>query len=266
VTVFAQIDAFSPTPFAGNPAAVLLLAEPAADEWMAAVARETNLPATAFVHEAGDGFGIRWFTATTELHLCGHGTLASAHLLYETGRVPAGDAIRFQSPNGPLSATAADGWIELNFPAIPEKPIETPPGLADALGTEILYVGRGRLDCIVEVADEATVRDLRPDVARLRDVDARGVIVTSRATTPGCDFVSRFFAPSTGINEDFVTGSAHCCLAPFWAQRLGKASMTAHQLSARGGVLKVTMDGDRVRLAGQAVTVIRGEFARPSRP
>ena len=258
---FSQVDAFTAKPFGGNPAAVCVLSAPASPEWMAAVARETNLPATAFIDPGDDGFGLRWFTATTELELCGHGTLASAHVLYEAGRVKAGDAIRFRSRGGMLSACTRNGWIELDFPAAPEQRIEPPPGLLDALGVPAHYVGRGRLDCVVEVEDEKTVRELRPDLARLRAVQARGIIVTSRASTPDCDFVSRFFAPSVGISEDAVTGSAHCCLAPFWAQRLGKTSFVAHQVSARGGVLRLALEGDRVKIAGQAVTVVRGELA-----
>ena len=260
-----QIDAFTSTPFAGNPAGVCLLASPADERWMAAVARETNLPATAFVHPSGNGFGIRWFTATTELKLCGHGTLASAHVLYETGRVQPHDPIRFESRDGALTATVCDGWVELDFPAIPQVRIDPPPGLLEALGVPALYVGKGRLDCIVEVESEAAVRAVKPDLARLRQVDTRGAIVTSRSETSERDFVSRFFAPSTGINEDFVTGSAHCCLTPFWAERLGKTSLIAHQLSERGGVLRTRVAGDRVRLAGQAVTVIQGQLrAQPS--
>ena len=264
MVTFAQVDAFTGKPFAGNPAAVCLLPGPASPEWMAAVARETNLPATAFVHDAGDGFAVRWFTRTTELKLCGHGTLASAHILYETGRVRASQSIRFQSPDGALAASTSGGWVALDFPAIPEQQVEPPAGLLEALGVEAVYVGRGRLDCIVEVADESVVCGLRPDLKRLRDVATRGVIVTSRSATADRDFVSRFFAPSTGINEDSVTGSAHCCLAPFWAQRLGKTTFVAHQLSARGGVLKLAVDGERVRIAGQAVTVIRGELTPSS--
>ena len=257
---FAQVDAFTTTPFGGNPAAVCLLPGPAAPAWMAAVAREMSLPATVFVHTSPDGFGIRWFTATTELQLCGHGTLAAAHVLYETGWLRPGDAAHFHSPNGALSADRAGEWITLDFPAIAEQRIEPPPGLLEALGVEATYVGRGRLDCLVEVADETIVRHVEPDLDRLRRVPTRGVIVTSRSATADRDFVSRFFAPSTGINEDFVTGSAHCCLAPFWARRLGRTSMVAHQLSSRGGLLKLTVDGDRVRISGQAVTVVRGEL------
>jgi len=255
-----QVDAFAAMPFAGNPAGVCLLPAAAESGWMAAVAKETNLPATAFVYPDGNRFSLRWFTATTELELCGHGTLASAHVLYEAGHVERRQPIHFQSRGGLLTATARDGWIELDFPAMPQRSIAPPPGLAESLGVELRYVGRGKLDCLVEVADEATVRDLRPDLTRLRAVDARGIIVTSRSDNADRDFVSRFFAPSVGIAEDPVTGSAHCCLAPYWAAKLNKSELVAQQISARGGMLRLRLDGDRVCIAGQAVTVIRGEL------
>jgi len=267
----AQVDAFTSTPFGGNPAAVCLLNAAADPAWMASVAKETAMPATAFVvppagspeHADGGAFGLRWFTVTAELELCGHGTLASAHVLYESGRVARTEAIAFQSRGGPLMARCSDGWIQLDFPAIVAEEIAAPPGLLSALGVDparVGYVGRGRLDCIVEVANESIVRDLQPDLVRLRDVKARGVIVTSRSSSADRDFVSRFFAPSVGIGEDSVTGSAHCCLTPFWARRLGKTTFVAHQLSARGGVLKLALDAERVKIAGQAVTVLRGEL------
>lgn len=267
---FAQVDAFAAVAFAGNPAAVCLLPAPADPDWMAAVGRETALPATAFIHaEDGKGvFGLRWFTATTELELCGHGTLASAHVLYETGHVDAGEAVRFRTKSGELTASRRDGWIELDFPATPDAEMPVPPTLAAALGIsarDILYAGRSRLDCVVEVRDETIVKGLEPDLNRLREIKGRGVIVTSRSTSAKRDFVSRFFAPSTGIPEDSVTGSAHCCLAPFWARRLRKTTFVAHQLSARGGELRLALDGDRVRIGGQAVTVIRGHLTAQPR-
>jgi PhzF family phenazine biosynthesis protein len=260
---FFQVDAFSSAAFRGNPAAVCVLAAAAEPAWMAEVAKETNMPATAFVHAEANTFGLRWFTPTSELELCGHGTLSAAHVLFECGRAKAGDPIRFESRGGPLTASARDGWIELDFPSAPEQPIDPPPGLIAALGIDaraVRYVGKGRLDVLVEVADEATVRGLRPDLDTLREVKTRGVIVTSRSDGADCDFVSRFFAPSVGIGEDSVTGSAHCCLTPYWARRLNRTSFVAHQLSARGGVLRLQLDGDRVRIGGQAVTVVRGEL------
>ena len=259
-----QVDAFTSTPFAGSPAAVCIL--PAARDavWMQKVAREMNLSETAFLHpraaDAAQGFELRWFTPTVEVDLCGHATLASAHVLLESGRLGPADTARFHTRSGVLTAARHGEWIELNFPATPDEPIEAPPGLVEALGVTARYVGKSRFDYLVELDDEAAVRAVRPDFARLRAFPTRGAIVTSRAAEAGVDFVSRYFAPSFGIDEDPVTGSTHCCLAPFWSARMGKQTFLAHQVSDRGGVLKVTVDGDRVRLGGQAVTVLRGEL------
>jgi len=224
------------------------------------VAREMNLAETAFLSPQDAGFDLRWFTPTVEVDLCGHATLASAHVLWETRRLPPTEAARFHTRSGLLTAERAGDWIELNFPVTPEEPVDPPLDLADALGVLPGYVGRSRFDYLVEVDGEETVRNVRPDFRRLGRIPARGVIVTSRSTTPGCDFVSRYFAPAFGIDEDPVTGSTHCCLADFWSRRLGRDRFVARQLSARGGTLKVRLDGDRVRLGGQAVTVLRGEL------
>lgn len=254
---FTIVDAFTSRPFTGNPAAVCVLDAARDDEWMRRVACETNLPATSFVHPTAGGFGLRWFASAVELQLCGHGTLATSHVLWETGAADADQPLRFHTSGGVLTARHDGGWIELDFPALTDQPAAAPPALLDALDVTPSYVGRGRLDYIVEI-DGALVRGLRPDFVRLLDVDMRGVIVTGRSSDAAFDFVSRFFAPSTGLNEDFVTGSAHCCLGPFWARRLGKRSVIGRQVSARGGTVKATVDGDRVRLAGEAVTVVRG--------
>jgi len=257
-----QVDAFTDQPFAGNPAAVCLL--PAARDvaWMHHVAREMNLPETAFLvpRAEGDGFDLRWFTPTVEVDLCGHATLAAAHALWQTGKLATNVVARFHTKSGVLTATWQGEWIELDFPATVDEPSEPPPGLGDALGVVPRYVGRSRFDYLVEVERESIVRELAPDMALLRTLPVRGVIVTSKATTPGWDFVSRFFAPAAGIDEDPVTGSAHCCLTPFWSPRLGKTSMVARQMSDRGGTLRLRLDGDRVRIGGQAVTVLRGEL------
>jgi len=255
-----QVDAFASEPFGGNPAVVCLVEAPREADWMQRVARETQAPATAFVVRAEHGFDLRWFTSAAELQLCGHGTLASAHVLWETGEVRGDQAIDFHTRGGALTARRSSETIEIELPASVDEPAAAPDGLADALGAEPIYVGRSRFDYLVELGDEAALRALRPDFQKLARVKTRGVIVTSRPTTAGVDFVSRFFAPSVGINEDHVTGSAHCCLAPFWSRRLGKARLTARQLSVRGGALSLTVDGDRVRLGGRAVTVIRGEW------
>ena len=255
------VDAFAARPFEGNPAAVCLLEEPREDDWMRGVASELNLPATAFLHPSGDGYALRWFKSAIELELCGHGTLASSHVLWESGRLTQHQSARFTTRAGPLSACRRDGWIELDFPATPDEPAAAPPGLLDALGAAARYVGRSRLDYVVEIdGDEDTVRALQPDFARLREVKTRGVIVTTRAKSGDYDFVSRFFAPSTGLNEDSVTGSAHCCLGPLWAKRLGRTTLVGRQVSPRGGTVRIALDGDRIRLSGQALTVLRGEL------
>jgi len=255
-----QIDAFTSKPFTGNSAAVCVLDSPPDAAWMQLVAREMNLSETAFVVPIADGYSLRWFTPVAEVDLCGHATLASAHALHESGRLRAGETARFHTRSGVLTATVADGWIELDFPATPPTEIPTPAGLVEALGVVPRYAGQSPFDFIVEVEDERTVRALTPDFGRVRAFAVRGVIVTARSSMPGVDFVSRFFAPAFGIDEDPVTGSAHCCLGPHWAPKLGKTSFVAHQVSARGGVLRVALVGDRVRLAGQAVTVLRGEL------
>ena len=256
-----QIDAFTSEAFRGNPAAVCLLTAPAADRWMQNVAAEMNLAETAFVVAGDDAFGLRWFTPTVEVDLCGHATLAAAHALWESGRRGRDAIVHFDTKSGRLSAAPAGDWIELDFPSTPEQPVAAPEGMLEALGVATaVYVGLNRFDYLVEVADESVLRRLTPDFGSLRSLEARGVIVTSRASTAGVDFVSRFFAPGSGIDEDPVTGSAHCCLAPYWSPKLGRTEFVAHQLSARGGVLRVRLDADRVKLLGQAVTVLRGEL------
>ena len=257
-----QVDAFASRPFSGNPAAVCVLPAPQDERWMQDVAREMNLAETAFLLPENEGYRLRWFTPTVEVALCGHATLASAHVLWEEGRLPAGRQARFHTQSGLLTADRRGEWIELDFPATPPASAPAPPGLATALGEGVTprWVGRSKFDYLVELDSEDAVRSLKPDLAALERVDARGIIVTSRATTPGFDFVSRFFAPRSGVPEDPVTGSAHCALTPFWSERLDRTEMTAYQASPRGGVIRVRLAGDRVTLAGQAVTVLRGEL------
>ena len=255
-----QVDAFTDRPFSGNPAAVCVMDKPAEEGWMQHVALEMNLSETAFLHPDGDGYNLRWFTPTTEVDLCGHATLASAHVLWEQCHVKPDKQVRFNTKSGLLLAQQSDGWIELSFPVKPEREADPPDGLVEALGTAPLYVGRNGSDYLIQVESEQMVRELSPDIGLLAKVDCRGVIVTGRAETPGYDFVSRFFAPRSGIAEDPVTGSAHCCLGPFWAKRLGKLEFLAYQASARGGVLRVRVGDDLVYISGQAVTVLRGEL------
>jgi PhzF family phenazine biosynthesis protein len=255
-----QVDAFTSRPFEGNPAAVCVLPAARDAAWMQNVAREMNLSETAFLVRGETGFDLRWFTPATEVDLCGHATLASAHALWEGGHLAKDEIARFQTKSGLLTARRIDDWIELNFPSTPPAEAPEPDGLSAALGVKPVFVGRSRFDYLVEVAGESVVKDLRPDFTAIRRLPVRGVIVTSTASTPSWDIASRFFAPAAGIDEDPVTGSAHCCLAPYWAAKLGKTTLIARQVSARGGTIRVTLDGDRVKLAGQAITVLRGEL------
>jgi PhzF family phenazine biosynthesis protein len=254
-----QVDAFTPVPFGGNPAAVCVLSAPGDARWMQNVAREMNLSETAFLDPRPEGYNLRWFTPAAEVDLCGHATLASAHVLWEDGHLDRARQARFMTRSGWLSARKAGDWIEMDFPAKAEQSAPAPPQFTEALGANPQYVGRNAFDYLVELESEQAVRELQPDIGLLRRLPARGVIVTSRGSGE-YDFVSRFFAPAVGVDEDPVTGSAHCCLGPFWSARLGKQEMLAYQASARGGVVRVRVEGDRVLLGGQAVTVLRGEF------
>lgn len=255
-----QVDAFTDRPFAGNPAAVCIVDAPRDPQWMQSVAREMNLSETAFLSGRPDSFNLRWFTPAAEVDLCGHATLATAHVLWSDEHLPAGATARFHTRSGVLTADRRGDWIELDFPAQTAAPHDPPPGLLAALGVRPQFVGKNKTDFLIEVASEQDVRALAPDFGQFRDLPIRGVIVTSRSATSGVDFVSRFFAPGVGVDEDPVTGSAHCALAPHWAPRLGKDEMVGYQASARGGTVRVRVAGDRVKLAGQAVTVLRGEL------
>jgi PhzF family phenazine biosynthesis protein len=255
-----QVDAFADGLFSGNPAAVCLLERPADEGWMQRVAGEMNLSETAFLHPEEGGYRLRWFTPAAEVKLCGHATLASAHVLWEAGRLRPDEPARFHTRSGLLTAVRGAGGIDMDFPATPASPAAPPPDLARALGAEPEEVRANGMDYLVRLGSEAAVRGLRPDLGLLARLPVRGLIVTARADTPGFDFVSRFFAPAVGVPEDPVTGSAHCTLAPFWRERLGKDEMRAYQASPRGGVVGVRVRGDRVGLSGRAVTVLRGEL------
>jgi PhzF family phenazine biosynthesis protein len=258
-----QVDAFTGTAFGGNPAAVCVLPEPREDAWMAKVAMEMNLSETSFLYAVEDGYQLRWFTPTVEVDLCGHATLASAHVLWTESYLDLNTPARFHTKSGLLTCERRGDWIEMDFPVKEVEAAEPPPQLAEALGTELKYVGRNQFDYLAEVADEQTLRGLKPQHHLLRELPVRGVIVTA----PGSgefDFVSRFFAPGSGIDEDPVTGSAHTALAPYWGARLGRTEMTGYQASARGGVVRVRLGqgarAGRVYLSGEAVTVMRGEL------
>ncbi len=257
-----HVDAFASGPFTGNPAAVCLLDEPVDPGWMQAVAAEMNLSETAFVRPvpADDPghFELRWFTPTVEVDLCGHATLASAHILWETQRLASGTAARFETRSGTLTATRRGDGVELDFPSDPVTTADPDPGLLDALGVATGEVSSGRIGWVLELADASAVRAVNPDFMRLAAFEI--AVVTARSDDRAHDFVSRCFGPKFGIDEDPVTGSAHCALGPYWAERLGKMELTGYQASARGGVVRVRVDGDRTALGGRAVTVTRGEL------
>ena len=255
------VDAFADRPFSGNPAAVCVLAGAGEAAWMQRVAAELNLAETAFVVRRPDGtFDLRWFAPEAEVDLCGHATLASAHVLWESGMLDRQAPARFHTRSGVLTAVTSGDWIELDFPATPAAAVAPPPGLLESLGVAARFVGRSRFDYLIEVEDQHAVARTAPDFGKLRNISSRGVMVTARAADPQYDFVARFFAPAVGINEDPATGSAYCCLGPFWQSHLNKATFLARQLSPRGATIKVRLEGDRVKLAGQAVTMMKGEL------
>ena len=259
------VDAFTEKPFAGNPAAVCILDRWPGDDWLHLVGREMNLSETAFlVHRQENEFDLRWFTPRVEVALCGHATLASAHALWESGQA-ANALIGFHTRmSGRLTAApVAGGGIELDFPAMPATRCDAPPGLLEALGVSAAVSARNEFDFFLELPSDAGVRNLRPDFVKLAGTECRGVIVSARSYDPRFDFVSRFFAPQAGINEDPVTGSAHCCLAEWWGEKLGKSEMIGYQASERGGVVHLARRAGRVKLIGRAVTVTRGELVIP---
>ncbi|MFN6540867.1 MAG: PhzF family phenazine biosynthesis protein [Nostoc sp. EkiNYC01] len=260
--IITQVDAFTNTPFTGNPAAVCVLPTPQDDDWMQNVAQEMNLSETAFLVKQNDGFNLRWFTPTVEVPLCGHATLASAHVLWSEGHLLSDEIARFYTKSGLLVAKLQGEWIELDFPVNHSKATIAPPELSQALGVPYKAVLQNSLGYLVELESEELVRQIQPNFQLLKTLPVADVIVTSTAEPDSqYDFVSRFFAPGLGINEDPVTGAAHCCLAAYWRDRLHKDRFLAYQASSRGGVVKVYYDGgDRVLLGGQAVTVLRGEL------
>jgi len=255
------VDAFTDVAFAGNPAAVCVLPEPRPDSWLRNVAREMNLSETAFLVPRNGEFDLRWLTPAVEVDLCGHATVASAHVLWQDGHLPAGAQARFHTRSGLLTADRRGDWIELDFPVKIAVPADPPAELLAALGiSSPVAVARNAFDYLVEISSEDELRALKPDHTTLRKIPVRGVIVTAPSASPKFDFVSRFFAPGSGIDEDPVTGSAHTALGPWWGPKLGKTEMTAFQASARGGVVRIRLDGDRIKLGGQAVTIMQAEL------
>jgi PhzF family phenazine biosynthesis protein len=258
-----QVDAFTDRPFRGNPAAVCLLEHDTADSWMRDVAAEINVSETAFLRRQGQGaeFHLRWFSPAVEVDLCGHATLAAAHVLWEDGIVSVDEPIRFSTRSGLLIAHREEDRILLDFPAIPVTPIPVSDSFVEAVGAPVVAAGTNAMDLLLELEDTVHVRSLRPDFQKLRALSPRGVIVTARdIADPVLDFVSRFFCPNVGIDEDPVTGSAHCALGPYWGARLAKNRLIGYQASSRGGRVEVRLSGDRVTLGGTAVTVLRGNL------
>lgn len=255
------VDAFTNRPFGGNPAAVCWLETEAPREWMQAVAAEMNLSETAFVRRLPEGYELRWFTPTMEVDLCGHATLATAHALWSSEIVSLTESLRFQTRSGILTCKRTDDrMIELDFPATPPQSIVPSSELSASLGLPVAAAGHSRFYHLAVLESEQAVRACQPDFERMKQLPTLGVIITAQSDDPQFDIVSRFFAPAMGVNEDPVCGSAHCCLAPYWAAKLGKTELRAYQASARGGILHLTLKGDRVALRGQAVTVWRGEL------
>lgn len=253
------VDAFTNEAFRGNPAGVCVTENAVSEQWMQNVASEMKHAETAFLHKQEDHYSLRWFTPEVEVDLCGHATLAAAHILWTEGHETASE-LRFMTKSGLLKATRHNEWIHLDFPLEPASACEPPDSLVKGLGVPFKYIGRNRMDYIVEVENEDTVKSLNPDLSLLKQLEGRGVIVTSRANDEAVDFVSRCFFPAIGIDEDPVTGSAHCCLGPYWQQQLRKSEISALQISKRGGVLKLQLSGDRIRISGQAITTLKGRI------
>ena len=263
-----QVDAFTNKPFSGNPAAICVSDAPLADELMQAIALEMNLSETAFLHPIEGGYSLRWFTPATEVDLCGHATLASAHVLWSEDHLPKGETAKFKTKSGWLSASLQDDWIEMDFPAQPVTAAShVLPQLVKSLccGGNIRAVSKNDVNYLVEIQSESALAGLEPDFAEMKKLPVQGVIATAPADSDDCDFVSRYFGPAVGINEDPVTGSAHASLAPYWQEKLGKSKMNAKQISARGGAIRVRVEpseqrSDRIMISGQAVTTLKGEL------
>jgi predicted PhzF superfamily epimerase YddE/YHI9 len=259
--IIYQVDAFADRPFSGNPAGVCVLEAAAPERWMQAVAAEMNVAETAFLVRRDDGvYDLRWFTPTVEVDLCGHATLASAHVLWDERYLPAEERARFSTRSGLLTAWREGESVRMDFPGEPVAACEAPPPLTDALGCPLTFAGKNRMDWLVEVADEAVVNAVQPDLRAIARLGARGVIVTARSSSAKRHFVSRFFAPAAGVDEDPVTGSAHCALAPYWASKLGTNDLRGYQASRRGGTVFCKVVNDRVILGGHAVTVLRAKL------
>lgn len=258
-----QVDTFTDKPFQGNPAGVCYMMDHRSDRWMQAVAMEMQLPDTAFFQQSEKGFRLRWFTPSQELSLCGHATMAAAHVIWEIDLVAPDKPVQFETKSGLLQATREGEYIALGLPGLPALPQPEPSGLAEVLNQPILFFGSNGMDMLVEVPDAAQIRAWEPDLTYISSLDTRGLIVTARDHSGTCDFISRFFAPRTGVKEDPVTGSAHACLGPYWAGKLQKKRLIGYQASARGGEVLISMDETRVVIQGKAITVMQGVITAP---
>ena len=256
-----QVDAFTKEKFKGNPAGVCITETALTDSQMQNIAMEMNLSETAFLVPEADGYRLRWFTPEAEVKLCGHATLASAHVLFEKNYLNKNQTANFYTLSGLLTAKMNDGLIELDFPAKLEEPVADFPEIEFIIKRKPVYIGKNEFDFLVEVENEEMVRQLEIDMQKLKSLPVRGLIVTARSDKAGIDFVSRFFAPAVGVYEDPVTGSAHCCLAPYWMKKIGKSEFNAYQASKRGGFLKLRVEGNRVKILGEAVTVFQTELS-----
>jgi PhzF family phenazine biosynthesis protein len=257
------VDAFTDAPFAGNPAAVCVLKQERSAAWMQSVAKEMNLSETAFLLSEGDNvYRLRWFTPMVEVKLCGHATLASAHVLWEERQARDSKPLHFETLSGRLTAERqAEGWIAMNFPSRFATESDAPSELREGLGAEPLFVAKYDSGYLILVANKELLLGIKPDFGRLVRSGCGRLIVTAQAqSSDEYDFFSRFFAPDAGINEDPVTGSAHCVLGPYWAKKLGKNELRAFQCSERGGELRLSVQGERTVLQGRAVTVLKGQF------
>ncbi|KYO65501.1 PhzF family phenazine biosynthesis protein [Thermovenabulum gondwanense] len=257
-----QVDAFAENLFEGNPAGVCLLEKQIDRDLMQKIAMEMNLSETAFLLKKERGYDLRWFTPESEVDLCGHATLASAHILWEEGFLENNEEAVFYTKSGVLKAFKDKDYIILDFPLEPAEAAELTEELKKALKVPVIFTGKNRMDYLIEVENEESVKNLKPDFEILKKVNARGIIVTSASSNPEYDFVSRFFAPAVGINEDPVTGSAHCCLGPYWKEKLNKDNLIAYQASKRGGKLKLKVLNDRILIGGKAITFFRTEILK----
>ncbi len=259
-----QVDAFTVKPFKGNPAGVCLLEQPRDAAWMQAIATEMRLSETAFLSPKGNDYNLRWFTPSTEVDLCGHATLASAHILFELGFYDPDETIFFHTRSGVISATFNHGTIELDMPLIRPVPAESSPLLEEILGQVPLAVARSEDKSILlaEIADPAALETFDPDFKKISTLEEINLVITAQTSEGKFDFISRFFSPKTGIPEDPVTGLGHCILTPYWAEKLNKDQLVAYQASARGGTVWCRLGKERVYLGGKAVTLFSGEVLR----